>query len=64
MTQEEKINELMGMVIDVACYGIAYGSASEEKMSEALSDLNKAEAAVERKLREIFGERPEQEDAE
>lgn len=64
MTTEEKIKEVMDLVIDVACYGIAYGAVSEEKMSEALSDLNNAEAEVERKLREILAKRPGQGEAE
>ena len=54
---EKKIEEVMALVSDVACAAIAYGEAENGViLRNCLSELRRAEDAVETKLRQLLGE--------
>lgn len=51
---DDKIKEVMGLVIDVSCAGIEYGEAKAgEDAANKLLALHIAEQAIESKLREL-----------
>lgn len=51
---DDKIKEVMGLVIDVSCAGIEYGEAKAgEDAASKLLALHIAEQAIESKLREL-----------